>query len=88
MSEQYGDERVPGPPDPIEWQGVSSPAEHLDEDELDADPLEEGVEPPEGWSGADRYGTTPNEQREGPTIDDRLAQEVPDVRPEPPPDED
>ncbi|RDI55863.1 hypothetical protein [Nocardia mexicana] len=81
MSDQHGDERVPGPPDPIEWQDVSSTAEHLDEDELDADPLEEGVEPPEGWAAADRFGTTPNEQREGPVIDDRLAAEEPDVSP-------
>lgn len=32
-----------------------NPSEALDEDELRVDPLEEGVEPPEHWSGADRF---------------------------------
>ncbi|GAB3008535.1 hypothetical protein [Saccharothrix stipae] len=52
--------------------------EQLDEDELGVDPLEEGVDPPEHWSGADRHGTTPREQREGETLDQRLAQEEPE----------
>jgi protease I len=54
-------------------------SEQLDEDELATDPLEDGVEPPESWSGADRFGTTPREQREGEPLDDRLAEEEPDV---------
>lgn len=54
-------------------------SEQLDEDELATDPLEGGVEPPEGWSGADRFGTTPREQREGESLDARLAEEEPDV---------
>lgn len=55
------------------------PSEALDEDELRVDPLEEGVEPPEHWSGADRFGTTPTEIREGESHAMRLAEEVPDV---------
>lgn len=61
-------------------------SEELDEDRIGVDPLEEGVEPPEHWSGVDQYGTTPNEQREGETLDERLAEESPDVEPEPVPE--
>jgi hypothetical protein len=63
-----------------------SPSEALDEDELRVDPLEEGVEPPEHWSAANRYGTTPREIREGEPMDQRLAEEVPDTEPEPVPE--
>lgn len=54
-------------------------AESLDEDNLRVDPLEGGVEPPEHWAAADRFGTTPAEQRAGEDHDHRLAAEVPDV---------
>ena len=60
-----------------------SPSEALDEDDLRVDPLEEGVEPPEHWSAANRYGTTPSEIREGEPIRQRLAEEEPDTEPEP-----
>jgi hypothetical protein len=62
------------------------PSEALDEDELRVDPLEEGIEPPEHWSAADRFGTTPREVREGEPMEQRLAEEVPDTEPEPVPD--
>lgn len=55
------------------------PSEATDEDELAVDPLEVGVEPPERWSGADRYGTTPAEEHEDRALDSRLAEERPDV---------
>jgi hypothetical protein len=63
-----------------------SPSESLDEDELRVDPLEEGVEPPEHWSAADRFGTTPSEMREGEPIEQRLAEEEPDAGPDPVPE--
>ncbi|WP_410571615.1 hypothetical protein [Amycolatopsis sp. cmx-4-61] len=63
-----------------------SPSEALDEDELRVDSLEEGIEPPEHWSAADRFGTTPREIREGEPMDQRLAEEVPDIEPEPVPE--
>ena len=63
-----------------------APSEALDEDELRVDPLEEGVEPPEHWSAANRFGTTPREVREGEPMDQRLAEEVPDTEPEPVPE--
>jgi len=57
-------------------------SEELDEDALRADPLEEGMDPPEQWSAAERFGTTATEQREGEDLDHRLAEEQPDVQPD------
>ena len=37
------------------------------------------MDPPERWSGADRYGTTPYEQAHPRGLTDRLAEEEPDV---------
>ncbi|WP_210745024.1 hypothetical protein [Nocardia flavorosea] len=62
-----------------EWASVPPTEEQLDEDELAVDPLEEGMDPPDDWSAADRYATTPREQREGESLDDRLAEERPDT---------
>ncbi|MEC3973664.1 hypothetical protein [Amycolatopsis sp. H20-H5] len=71
--------------EPVEAETLN-PSEALDEDQLQLDPLEDGVEPPEHWSAANRFGTTPAEAREGEPLDQRLAEEVPDVQPEPIPD--
>ncbi|MEJ7708006.1 MAG: DUF5709 domain-containing protein [Nocardioidaceae bacterium] len=43
------------------------------------DVLDEGYSPPERYSAAERFGNTAAEQREGETLDQRLAQEEPDV---------
>ncbi|OON77297.1 DUF5709 domain-containing protein [Streptomyces tsukubensis] len=45
------------------------------------DPLDEGYSPPERPLGVDHEGTTELEQEEGETLDERLAEEVPDVAP-------
>ncbi|MEU0676499.1 DUF5709 domain-containing protein [Streptomyces sp. NPDC006172] len=50
----------------------------LDERTYD-DTLDEGYSPPEKPLGVTKYGTTAAEQHEGETLDQRLAQEVPDV---------
>ena len=50
----------------------------LDERDYD-DVLDEGYSPPEKPLGAEKTGITAAEQREGETLDQRLAQEVPDV---------
>lgn len=42
------------------------------------DVLDEGYSPPERPRAVDDHGTTPREQREGETLEDRLAREVPD----------
>ena len=44
-----------------------------------ADPLDTGYSPPDFDPGTDRFGTTAQEQLEGESLDQRLAQEVPDV---------
>lgn len=41
--------------------------------------LDEGYSPPEKPLGAEKTGITAAEQREGETLDQRLAQEVPDI---------
>ena len=43
------------------------------------DTLDEGYSPPEKPLGVTKYGTTAAEQHAGETLDQRLAQEVPDV---------
>ncbi len=71
-----------GAPDQVETDPAAlSAAEDLDEDRLGADPLEEGADPPEHWSQAARYGTTPFEQSQGEDIDRKLRAEEPDVQP-------
>jgi hypothetical protein len=47
------------------------------------DVLDEGYSPPEKPLGATKPGITAAEQREGETLDQRLAQEEPDVQPDP-----
>jgi len=59
---------------------ATSSAEELDEDRLRLDPLEAGMDPPERWSGADRYGTTPYEQAHPRGLSERLSEEEPDVQ--------
>jgi Family of unknown function (DUF5709) len=46
-----------------------------------AEPLDEGYSPPEKWSVAEGYGNTPLEEELGETLDQRLAQEVPEPDP-------
>jgi hypothetical protein len=61
-------------------------AEYLDGAETltgDGDDLDEALDtsysPPDHRPGATRYGTTVSEQREGESLDQRLAEEEPDV---------
>jgi hypothetical protein len=49
---------------------------------LGDDPLDRGVAPPERWSSAIRFGTTAEEQDEGESLDQLLAEEEPDITPE------
>lgn len=53
----------------------------LGEDDYDAE-LDKGYSPPERPYAVDSPGTTAEEQREGESLDRRLAQETPDVAPE------
>ncbi|WP_381803290.1 DUF5709 domain-containing protein [Streptomyces niveus] len=65
-----------GPSDDLDLENV------IDERGLD-DMMTEGYSPPERPLGVNRYGVTDEEQHEGESLDQRLAQEAPDVRPEP-----
>lgn len=50
----------------------------MDERSYD-DTLDEGYSPPEKPLGVTRYGTTAAEQHDGESLDQRLAEEVPDA---------
>jgi hypothetical protein len=43
------------------------------------DPLDRGVATPERWSAGMRFGTTAEEQEEGESLDQLLAEEEPDI---------
>lgn len=60
-------------------EDMLSPMEGTDSDDLHNDDGDEVVDPPEQWTGADKFGVSAQEQREGESLDDRLAEEVPDV---------
>ncbi|MET9952427.1 DUF5709 domain-containing protein [Streptomyces sp. NPDC006339] len=59
-----------------EDDGILDPEDTLSDRE--ADPYDEGWSPPERPLAVDHVGTTAREQREGETLDQRLAEEVPD----------
>ncbi len=45
------------------------------------EPLDEGYSPPEKWSAGEGFGNTPLEEQLGETLDQRIAQEVPEPDP-------
>ena len=53
----------------------------VDDDRGIPDPMDEGWNPPEKWSAGQRYGNTPLEEALGETLDQRLAQEIPEPDP-------
>jgi hypothetical protein len=62
-----------------------SPSESTDSDEVRNDDGDIVVDPPDDWSEANRFGMTAREEREGESLDARLAEEEPDVLPDPGP---
>jgi len=58
-----------------------STGDSLVDDHRDVDPMEEGWNPPEKWSVAQGYGNTPLEEELGETLDQRIAQEIPEPDP-------
>ncbi|WP_231751098.1 hypothetical protein [Mycobacterium sp. NAZ190054] len=56
-----------------------SPMEATDSDEVRNADGDEVVDPPEDWAAADKFGMSSEEERQGETLDQRLAEEVPDV---------
>lgn len=59
--------------------GTLNQEESTDPDELRNDDGDIVVDPPEDWTAADGPGMTAREEREGESLDDRLAAEEPDV---------
>jgi hypothetical protein len=57
--------------------GIISPEDELSEDGMDT-VLEQGYSPPERPLALDKFGTTLAEERQGETLDQRLAEEEPD----------
>ncbi|MDT0432207.1 DUF5709 domain-containing protein [Streptomyces salyersiae] len=80
------------------YQPDGSDADNRPTDELDPenvigepdldDVLDTGYSPPEKPLGVSKYGTTGEEQREGESLDRRLAQEVPEEDPLQEPEDD
>ncbi len=68
----------PDPQDPEDAAGMQA-AGDLDEDELAADPLEEGIEPPERWSTVTEGRPRPRDERQTEPLEERLTEERPDV---------
>jgi hypothetical protein len=59
-----------------------SPSESTDSDEVRNDDGDIVVDPPDDWSEADKFGMTAREEREGESLEARLAEEEPDIVPE------
>jgi hypothetical protein len=78
--ETYDPPQNTGAPDAVETDPAAlNSAEDLDEDRLRQDPLEQGMDPPEHWSGVDKYGMTSAEQARARPLAERLAEEQPDL---------
>ncbi|MGR8012084.1 hypothetical protein [Streptomyces hypolithicus] len=73
---------------PPEDDGVLDAQDTLESDNLDYDPLDAGITPPEQWSPAESFGNTAQEAHRGESLDQLLAEEEPDVDPDAPVDGD
>ncbi|MET9431595.1 MULTISPECIES: DUF5709 domain-containing protein [unclassified Streptomyces] len=82
--ESMGDEVYQPVAEDREDTGILDPEDTLSDRE--ADPYDEGWSPPERPLAVDHTGTTAREQRERESLDQRLAEEVPDpaLQPEDP----
>ncbi|MCC9309500.1 DUF5709 domain-containing protein [Kitasatospora sp. RB6PN24] len=67
---------------PVEDDGVLQPADSLETDRLDDDPLDTGLTTSGGYQGATAYGTTPAEGQQREPLDRLLAAEEPDEPPD------
>ncbi|MEU9827860.1 DUF5709 domain-containing protein [Micromonospora chersina] len=63
-----------------EDDGVLDASDTLDDDRV-GDPLDTGVVAADHWTAANRFGTTPAEERAGESLAQLLAQEEPDLDP-------
>jgi hypothetical protein len=67
---------------PVEDDGVLQPADSLETDRLDDDPLDTGLNTSGGYRAATAYGTTPAEGQQGQSLEQLLAAEEPDEPPD------
>ena len=51
------------------------------------DPLDQGIAPPDRWSAGEGFGTTAEEEQEGESLDQLLAEEEPEADPYADPDD-
>jgi hypothetical protein len=58
-----------------------SPSESTDSDEVRNDDGDTVVDPPDSWSEADKFGMTEREEREGESLEYKLAAEEPELPP-------
>ncbi len=72
MTEQYRHESAD-----LEDYEVRDTSETLDDDAV-LDPLDTGVAPPQHWSAGMKFGTTAEEEEQGESLDQLLAEEQPD----------
>ncbi|MFC0033919.1 DUF5709 domain-containing protein [Micromonospora chaiyaphumensis] len=63
-----------------EDDGVLDASDTLDDDRV-GDPLDTGIVAADHWTAANRFGTTPAEERAGESLAQLLAQEEPDIDP-------
>ncbi|MEZ0579488.1 DUF5709 domain-containing protein [Nocardioides sp. MH1] len=84
---EYDDLNPPPEPDRETYHDESvddedqlQPEDTLDDPDVE-DVLDRGFSPPERYSTAQDHGTTPREEIEGETLDQRIAQEVPEPDP-------
>ncbi|GAA2945230.1 hypothetical protein [Streptomyces enissocaesilis] len=73
---------------PPEDDGVLDAQDTLESDDLEYDPLDAGIAPPEHWSPAEFFGNTAEEARRGESLDQLLAEEEPDIDPDAPEEDD
>ncbi|MGW0565274.1 hypothetical protein ACWDZ4_32930 [Streptomyces sp. NPDC003016] len=69
---------------PPEDDGVLDAQDTLESDDLEYDPLDAGIAPPEHWSPAEFFGNTAEEARRGESLDQLLSEEEPDIDPDAP----
>lgn len=82
----FGSEVTSASDEPSDELDQLQPSDSLVDRGVD-DVLDEGYAPPEQWSPGEGFGTTVEEALEGESLDQRIAQEVPDPDPyaDPPP---
>lgn len=76
-AESYGDYSVDDEDQPMEGDSLVDDGELTDVD----DELDRGYSPREDWSAGQRFGNTPYEEATGETLEQRVAQEVPEPDP-------